>query len=98
MLLPLMLLWLAIGAAVGYFVSKVVNLRGDDPLGGIAVAAVGAGVLGVACNLFTGYGLTGWNIWSCALAAAGGAVAVAIWHVVRAFFVSHDRGTVRRSY
>jgi len=98
MLLPLGLLWLAIGATVGFIVSKFVNLRGDDALGGIAVAALGAVALGAGCNVWSGHGLTGWNVWSCLLAGIGAVIAVTIWHIIRAFFVSRERGTVRRSY
>jgi hypothetical protein len=98
MLFPFLLLWLATGAAVGFIVSKTVNLRGDAPIGGIAVAAIAGAVCGLGWNIFSGHGLTGWSAWSCLWAAIGAGVGVAIWHVIRSKYVSHDRASVRRSY
>lgn len=98
MLFPFMLLWLAIGAFIGFVVSKVVNLRGDAPIGGIGVAALGAAATGITYNLYSGNGLNTWHIWSCLAAAAGAAVAVTVWHLVRSRYVSHETVHMRRSY
>lgn len=98
MLLPLLVLWFAAGATIGLMFSKLINLRGDEPLLGIGVAGLGAMIAGLFRNLHGGQGFTGWNVWSLAFAAGGGLIAAILWHAIRSRFVSHERGTVRRSY
>jgi uncharacterized membrane protein YeaQ/YmgE (transglycosylase-associated protein family) len=90
--------WLIVGLIVGFVASKVINLRGDDPKLGTAAACGGALVMGVLYTLISGVAVRPWNIWSLLSALIGAVVAVAVWHGVRARFVSHDVQTVRRSY
>jgi len=90
--------WVAVGLLVGFIASKVVNLRGDDPLGGIGVA-VGAGI--VAATLYTlisGAGVSAWNIWSILFAALGAVVGCIVWHQVRSRYVSKDQQSTRSTY
>ncbi len=98
MLFPLLLLWVAIGAIIGFVVSKIVNLRGDAPIGGIGVSALSGGIAGLTWNLFSGHGFADWTRWSCLWAAIGAGVGVAIWHVIRSRYVNHAQGSIRRSY
>jgi uncharacterized membrane protein YeaQ/YmgE (transglycosylase-associated protein family) len=98
MLFPLLLLWGAIGATIGFFVSKIVNLRGDAPIGGIGVSALSGAIAGLAWNLFSGHGFTEWTRWSCLWALIGAAVGVTVWHLIRSRYVSHAQASFRRSY
>ena len=90
--------WVVVGMIVGFIASKVVQLRGDDPKLGIGMAMGGAIFAGILYTLISGVGLRAWNPWSLTFAAIGATVAVVGWHVVRSRTISHDVGTVRRSY
>lgn len=90
--------WIVIGLIVGFIATKVVNLRGDDPRLGIAVAAGGAIVVAWLYSLISGAGVTAWNPWSLMFAAIGAVIAVVTWHGVRSRYVSHARYTPRSSY
>jgi uncharacterized membrane protein YeaQ/YmgE (transglycosylase-associated protein family) len=90
--------WIVVGLAVGFIVSKMVNLRGDDPKLGMAAAAVGALVGGIVYTVKSGAGISGFNPWGVLTAAICALVAVAIWHAVRSRSVSREKQTVRRSY
>ncbi len=90
--------WIVAGLIVGFIVSKIVNLRGDDPKLGIAVAAI-AGVLGgIVYTIRSGAGVVGFNVWCMLTVAICALVAVIIWHLVRSRSVSRDQQSVRRSY
>jgi uncharacterized membrane protein YeaQ/YmgE (transglycosylase-associated protein family) len=90
--------WVVVGLLVGFIVSKVVRLHGDDPRFGIAAAVVGAVAVAVVYVVASGAGLAVWSgralVWS-AVGAAAGAV---LWHLVRSRYISHDSYTERRSY
>jgi uncharacterized membrane protein YeaQ/YmgE (transglycosylase-associated protein family) len=90
--------WILVGLLVGFIASKVVDLRGDDPRLGFAVACGGAIVAAVLYTLISGAGVSAFNAWSL-LCAAIGAVAGAVgWHVVRSRSISHASHSRGRSY
>ena len=90
--------WIAVGLLVGFIASRMVDLRGDDPRLGSAVACGGAIVAAVLYTLISGAGVSAFNAWSI-LCAAIGAVAGAVgWHVVRSRYISRAPHTRRRSY
>lgn len=74
--------WVLVGLLVGFIISKVLDLHGDDPRLGIGVAA----------------GVSAFNIWSLLFAAVGAGVAVAVWHMIRSKYVSRAPYTRRSSY
>jgi uncharacterized membrane protein YeaQ/YmgE (transglycosylase-associated protein family) len=90
--------WVVIGAIIGFIVSKLVNLRGDDPKLGVGAAVAGAIVAGVLHAMLSGAAVSAWNTWSVLSALAGAVVAVIVWHLVRSRTISHDVQTARRSY
>jgi len=90
--------WLVVGLLVGFIATKVVNLRGDDPLLGYGAACGGALVAAVLYTLISGAGITSFNIWSLIYAAIGSVVTIVTWHMVRSRFVSREAYTTRRSY
>ena len=90
--------WVVVGVVVGFAVSKVINLRGDDPRFGIFAAVGGAVVAGVIYTVVSGAGVSAWNVWSILCAAIGSVVAVLLWHAIRSRTISHDRYVPRRSY
>jgi uncharacterized membrane protein YeaQ/YmgE (transglycosylase-associated protein family) len=90
--------WVIVGAIVGFIVSKVVNLRGDDPKLGLAASVAGAVVGGIAHAMMSGTTVSAWNTWSVLSAVLGATIAVIVWHVVRSRTISHDVQTSRRSY
>ena len=97
MVLGIIAAWLAVGLVVGYVVSRVIDLHGDDPRFGFAAAAAGALAGAVSYTLATAATMSAWNLWSFAWAAVGAAVAVIVYHTVRSRFVSHERQTRRTS-
>ena len=90
--------WLVVGLVVGFVVSKVLNLHGDDPKLSIAAAGAGAVVGGILYSVIGGATVEAWNPWSILCAAVGGGAGAAIWHGVRSRFVSRASYTTRRSY
>ena len=86
------------GLVLGFIVSKIVNLRGDDPRGGIFVAGLSGLLGGVIGNVAFGAGVGGWSRVSLFCAALAAGVGVTIWHLVRSRYVSHARQTTRSSY
>jgi uncharacterized membrane protein YeaQ/YmgE (transglycosylase-associated protein family) len=90
--------WIVIGAIVGVIASKFVNLRGDDVRFGIGCAIAAAVVAGILHAVIGGGGLSPWQPWGAVFAAIGGVAGAATWHVIRSRSISHDGGTVRRSY
>ena len=90
--------WVVVGLIVGFAVSKVVNLRGDDPRFGIFAAIGGAVLAGVIYTVVSGAGVSAWNVWSILSAAIGSVVAVLLWHLIRSRTISHERYVPRRSY
>lgn len=95
---PALLGWLAVGVLVGFIVSKVVNLRGDDPKLGIIAAIVGSLVGAITYRWASGVETRAWNSRSVFTAALGSLVGVILWHVVRSRTISHESRTVRRSH
>jgi len=81
--------WVVVGLAVGFIVSKVLDLHGDDPLLGIGVSVGGAIVFAVIYTVISGAGVSPFNIWSLLFAAIGAGVGTATWHLIRSKYVSH---------
>ena len=90
--------WLVVGVVVGFIISKALNLHGDDPKLGIAVAGGGAIVGGFLYSMISGDPISAWNIWSVLFAAVGAGAGSAVWHGVRSRYVSRASYTTRRSY
>jgi uncharacterized membrane protein YeaQ/YmgE (transglycosylase-associated protein family) len=90
--------WLLAGLLIGFIVSKVLDLHGDDPRLGIAVAAAGAVVAATLYTLISGAGVSAFNVWSLIWATLGAAAATGIWHTVRGRYVSRTPYTRRSSY
>jgi uncharacterized membrane protein YeaQ/YmgE (transglycosylase-associated protein family) len=90
--------WIVLGLAVGFVASKMINLRGDDPRLGIGVAAGGAILAGALYSVFSGNGVSAWNLWCGTVAALGAVLGAAVWHGVRSRYASNERQTTRSSY
>jgi uncharacterized membrane protein YeaQ/YmgE (transglycosylase-associated protein family) len=90
--------WVVVGLLAGFIAQKFVNLRGDDPKLGIAVATGGAIVMGILYSIISGAGVTAWNPWSLLFAAIGAVAGAVIWPLVRSRSISHAGHTSRRSY
>jgi uncharacterized membrane protein YeaQ/YmgE (transglycosylase-associated protein family) len=89
--------WVVVGLVVGFVVSKVLNLHGDDPKLGIAAAGAGAVVGGILYSVIGGASVEAWNLWSILWAAVGAGAGAAVWHGVRSRYVSRASYSVRRS-
>lgn len=89
--------WAVVGLIVGFAATKMVNLRGDDPILSIGVSTLGGIIGGVLFSMISGSDVGRFNVWSllCSLVAA--IVAVVIWHVVRNRS-PYETPTSRRSY
>ena len=90
--------WVVVGLAVGFIVSKVLDLHGDDPLLGIGISLGGAIVFAVLYTVISGAGVSAFNIWSLMFAAVGAGVGTAAWHLIRSKSVSHAPYSRRSSY
>ena len=90
--------WVVVGLAVGFIVSKVLDLHGDDPMLGIGISVGGAIVFAVLYTVVSGAGVTSFNLWSLMFAAIGAGVAVGAWHMIRSKYVSHAPYSRRSSY
>jgi uncharacterized membrane protein YeaQ/YmgE (transglycosylase-associated protein family) len=90
--------WIVMGLIVGFIATKFVNLHGDDPRLGFAVACGGAIVAAALYTMISGAGVSAWNVWSILFAAIGATSGVVAWHVVRSRHVSREAYTIRRSY
>jgi uncharacterized membrane protein YeaQ/YmgE (transglycosylase-associated protein family) len=90
--------WVVVGLLIGFIASKVVNLRGDEPILGIGVGAAAALVVGILYSVISGSGVTAWNLRSILFAAIGALIGVVIWHFVRSRYASREIYTSRRSY
>ena len=97
-MVPALLGWLAVGLLVGFVVSKLVNLRGDDPKLGILAAIIGSFIGAVIYRIASGVETRAWNSWSVLMAAIGAGVCVTVWHLVRSRTISHERHHVRQSH
>ena len=84
--------WIVVALLVAFIAGKFVNLRGDDPRLGYAVAC------GAVLYTLSGAGVSAWNPWSLLCAAAGAVAAVATWHALRSRYASHESYTRRSSY
>jgi len=76
--------WIVIGLIVGFIATKVVDLHGDDPRLGFAVACGGAIVAAALYTMISGAGVSAWNVWSVLCATIGAVSGVVAWHAVRA--------------
>lgn len=90
--------WVIVGLLIGFIVSKVLDLHGDDPRLGIVAAAGGAIIFAVLYTVISGAGVSAFNTLSLLFAAGGAGVAVAMWHLIRSRYVSRAPYTRRRSY
>jgi len=90
--------WVIVGLAVGFIVSKVLDLHGDDPLLGIGISVGGAVLFAILYTVISGAGVSSFNLWSLMFAAIGAGVGVAAWHLIRSKSVSHAPYSRRSSY
>jgi hypothetical protein len=98
MFFVILLSWVAAGLVTGFVISKLVNLRGDDPRLGMGVAVASAVVAAVIFSLARGYAMTIWALWPLVIALVAALVGTALWHVIRSRTISHDRYVPRQSY
>jgi uncharacterized membrane protein YeaQ/YmgE (transglycosylase-associated protein family) len=75
--------WIVLGTIVGFIISKVVPLRGDDPRMGIMTGAIGGLIGGWLYSWHTGSPVTSFNMTSLFSAAIAAGAALVIWHCWR---------------
>ena len=90
--------WVVVGVVVGFMVSKMLDLHGDDPKLGIGVAGGGAIIGGFLYSMISGSAITAWAPLSILFAAVGAGAGAAVWHGVRSRYVSRVTYSTRRSY
>ena len=74
--------WIVLGLVAGFIASKVVNKSGEGTIVDIILGIVGAVVGGFLFNTFGAAGVTGFNLWSVAVAAIGAIVVLVIKHAI----------------
>ncbi len=76
------LAWLVLGLISGFIASKIVNKSGEGLVIDILLGIVGAIVGGWLFTKFGAAGVTGFNIYSMAVAVVGAIVVLLIYHAV----------------
>jgi uncharacterized membrane protein YeaQ/YmgE (transglycosylase-associated protein family) len=88
--------WIVVGLIVGYIASRLVDLRGDDVRFGMTCAVAGAVVAGILQAIFSGHGMSPWQMWGAVFAMLGAAVGAGAWHLIRSRSISHEQGSFRQ--
>lgn len=76
------LAWLVLGLISGFIASKIINKSGEGLIVDILLGIVGAIVGGWLFTRFGAVGVTGFNIYSMAVAVVGAIVVLLIYHAV----------------
>jgi len=71
-----------LGLIAGFFVSKIVNARGQSLILDILVGIVGAIVGGLLFSLFGAAGVSGLNLYSMLVAIVGSVAVLWVYHAV----------------
>lgn len=77
------LAWLLLGLISGFIGSRFVNSQGAGVLTNIVVGIVGAFIGGQLFTTFGSHGVTGFNVWSIAVAAVGSIVLLSLLNFIR---------------
>ncbi len=75
--------WIVVGIIGGFIGSMVVNKRGQGMLGDLFLGVIGAVVAGWAFNALGHSGVTGINVYSILVSAAGAIVVLVAYHALR---------------
>jgi uncharacterized membrane protein YeaQ/YmgE (transglycosylase-associated protein family) len=75
--------WIVVGIIGGFIGSLVVNKRGQGILGDLFLGVIGAVIAGWAFNQFGHSGVTGINLYSMLVSAAGAIVVLVLYHALR---------------
>jgi uncharacterized membrane protein YeaQ/YmgE (transglycosylase-associated protein family) len=75
--------WIVVGIIGGFIGSLIVNRRGQGIIGDLFLGVVGAIVAGWAFNQFGRSGVTGINIYSMLVSAAGAVLLLVAYHALR---------------
>ena len=75
--------WIVVGIIGGFIGSLVVNKRGQGIVGDLFLGVVGAIVAGWAFNQFGHSGVTGINLYSVLVSAAGAILLLVAYHALR---------------
>ena len=75
--------WLILGLIAGFLGSKIVNNSGMGVLGDILLGIVGAMLGGWLFTQFGAAGVTGFNLYSLAVAVVGSVLALTLYHAIR---------------
>lgn len=90
--------WIILGAIVGFIASKIVDLRGDEPLIGIAAAVAGGVVGGLLFKMRAAEPYEAWAMGNILAVVVGAAAAVTVFHLIRSCSIDKTQQTVRTSY
>ncbi len=74
--------WLVLGLIAGFIASKIINNSGEGVLLDIVLGIVGAMVGGFLFNQFGAVGITGFNLYSMAVAVVGAIVVLVVYHAL----------------
>jgi len=77
------LAWIVVGIVGGFIGSMIVNRRGQGLVGDLVLGVIGAIVAGWAFDRFGHSGVTGINLYSILVSAAGAIVLLVAYHALR---------------
>lgn len=83
--------WGILGLIIGFIASRLINLRGDDPVIGIVLAAFSAMIGGMIFTVFRGEPEGILNYWSMTVALLACGATLMVWHVMRKHSLSQYR-------
>jgi len=75
--------WIALGLIAGFIASKLLNLRGDDPNMGIALAGAGGLAGGWLYSMISRTAVTSFNTRSLMFAGIAAIGVLILWHAMR---------------
>jgi uncharacterized membrane protein YeaQ/YmgE (transglycosylase-associated protein family) len=77
------LAWIILGLIAGFIASKIINKSGEGLILDIVLGIVGAVIGGWLFNRFGAAGVTGFNIYSVAVAVVGAVLLLVVYHAIR---------------
>jgi uncharacterized membrane protein YeaQ/YmgE (transglycosylase-associated protein family) len=77
------LAWIILGLIAGFIASKIINKSGEGLILDIVLGIVGAVIGGWLFNQFGAAGVTGFNIYSVAVAVVGAVLLLVVYHAIR---------------
>jgi len=81
--------WIVLGLVAGFIASLVMHGRGNGIVTNLVLGVSGAFVGGGVFHFFGKVGVTGFNLWSVAVATVGAVLVIVVYHLLTGRRVTH---------